>query len=145
MKSVFNSTILLLGGAFVILAWFVVFFCGSQKEVSFEALGTLFTGLGFVGILATLAHERGQADAREKEHQQLLATMRMQTRVQITATLQATYINQWAALYRVSSIPGPIVRTNQAETVAWDAANEYGQELEKLKSELAGLDAKAHG
>lgn len=63
------------GGLFVVLSWaFTV--VNASTPFGTDQLEALFTGLGFVGVVAAFLHEREQADASESAHKQTLAEMR---------------------------------------------------------------------
>jgi len=87
MKPLTPKSIFIIGPLFVIFLWLFTMLwpCG---RFSTDTLEPLFTGLGFVAILATLVHERGQVAERDNEHRELLHKMQ----VQIKATCHAARI-----------------------------------------------------
>jgi hypothetical protein len=70
--------ILLLGSLFVAASWLTA--CLKWIPINMEQMNTLFTGFGFVGLVAAFLHERQQAADAESEHVQLLAAMRSQSK-----------------------------------------------------------------
>lgn len=134
MKSVFTSAIFLIGACLVVALWAIVF--SHKPELTFDALNSLVSGLAFVGLLATLAYQRKESEDREKAHSELLVSMRQQAHIQTTATLLTTFTDRWAALFHariLSHTPGgPTIGSDQDQTVAWNAANEYRHELAAL-------------
>ena len=59
--------ILVLGVSFVLVVWILVV-GGVMPWLKTEQLEPLFTGLAFVGLLATFWHERANAAEAEREH-----------------------------------------------------------------------------
>ncbi len=74
-------TVLLLG---VVVSWCITWRLKPPTDW-FNALNTLFTGLGFVGVTAAFWHERQDAKERDREHRQLLTAMADQTKASVRA------------------------------------------------------------
>jgi len=94
-----SSKILWFGLPAIIIVWAIYGIVKLDKPVEkwgvfgdkFGALNTLFTGLAFVALIATLWHEREKSADAEVDHQKLLAAMAEQTRATIhNAKLQGT-------------------------------------------------------
>lgn len=84
--------ILILGVTFVFSLWLLAN-SGAIPGVKTDELEPLFTGLGFVGLLATFWHERAKSHEAEREHVAVLSEMRrntaMSTRANQIAILSA--------------------------------------------------------
>jgi hypothetical protein len=79
--------------------------CGASFT---EHLEPLFTGLGFVAILATLIHERSKTVAAEREHAEVLAEMRRNTEMSTQANRIAVIVA------RISYLTARIDEANQS-------------------------------
>jgi len=62
----------------VSLLWLLVV-SGAIACLKAEQLESLFTGLGFVGLVATFWHERSKSEEAEHEHSEVLEEMRRNT------------------------------------------------------------------
>jgi hypothetical protein len=74
----YPAVILVVGSLLVAIAWIAA--CLKWIPFDMEQMSTLFTGLGFVGVIAAFLHERQQAAEADREHLQLLAAMRSQSK-----------------------------------------------------------------
>lgn len=85
MKLTSSKTILAVGIPVVLLGWFFYGRVGLSMEVlsswgqwgdGFGALNTLFTGIGLVGILATLAHQREEVKEAKEDLSKVLTALK---------------------------------------------------------------------
>ncbi len=71
------SLVFYLGGLAVFSAW-TLLVSGALTGVSTDQLECLFTGLGFVGLVAAFLHERKKSEDEDHDHAELLREMKAQ-------------------------------------------------------------------
>lgn len=124
MRNLSSKEILRAGIIAVALLWTVyliasLWFAGEragQFGDAFGALNTLFTGLAFAGLLATVHHENQQAVDREREHRELLTAMTVQAVASEKAARVAAITARIAGYNQQIEAPGmPSHRSSMSE------------------------------
>lgn len=107
-------------------------------KVSMDQLNCLFTGLGFVGLIATFRHESDQAEGDEIEHRETLRVMRLQAEgAKITgdATQNAALVGALAA--KLQLLTAQHLQFCKSLKSAADGANSpYLAEIDRTQTEL---------
>lgn len=89
--------ILAVGTLFVGAVWLLVV-AGVFPAIRTDQLEPLFTGLGFIGLVATFWHERSKTADAEQEPADVLAEMRLNTAMSTQANRIAILTRRIAAL-----------------------------------------------
>ena len=128
-----KTEIILIVGSVIVLASFIANrFLVKEAQLNAESLSAIYTGLGFVGLLATLWHERDEAKGAEKEHRDLLASMAKQTAASYYHT---RYL---AKVYRYERVRAEWQKTQvpHGSEKILEQSKKLAEEIHKLQSDL---------
>jgi hypothetical protein len=75
MKIVTPARIFVVGALLVVGSFYINSKLQVDRQLSADQLAAIYTGLGFVGLVATFRHEREQAVGQDRKHQELLSEM----------------------------------------------------------------------
>jgi hypothetical protein len=123
----------IIGAAFVTVFWLLCFF--EVLSISPDEQSALFTGLGFVGVVAAFLHERQQAAEGDVAHDELLSAMKAQA----MAVIEAARIN--AAAEKLKRFDELAEWSNRTGHVPFDWEGDRNTYMNYLAEERGKLHA----
>ena len=73
------SLIFIGGGLVAVCSWYAAL-SSNLYGITVQQLAPLYTGLGFVGLVATFWHERRKSEGAEQEHSEMMNALRSQNK-----------------------------------------------------------------